>query len=256
MEYIVGCTNHPAHLTLPKTYDRNVKRWDLVVTNNGYGNERILRQFIKEGTPIACLDLGDSARAAYPEWSAVLGEPPKLFFRREYKAGQPGFPLSYSYYGERAHLWDAAFPVWDVACLYRPTNPQRAEFASAISKAFDSSVVGQKPHSEYLETIGSSLFSVALAGAGEDTLRHWEIPSQGSVLCKPKSSIVVNNDFTGGVNCIEFENTEDLVTQIKSYLNSSDHSVYNTLRNNCYQHFLKYHTTEARAREFLNLCGF
>jgi len=260
----VGCTNHPAHLALPNQLGRSESlqvliedktNWDLVVTNNGYGHERLLRNYIKRGIPVACLDLGDSPRAAFPEWSAVLDGPPKLFFRREYHVGQPGFPLSYSYYGDRASLHELAFPVWDVACLYRPTNPQRAKIGERIREAFPNSVVGQKPHSEYLETIGSSLFSVALPGAGEDTLRHWEIPSQGSVLCKPKSSIIVNNDFTGGVNCIEFEDAEDLVIQIKSYLNGP-HGLYNKLRDSCYQHFLKYHTTKARASEFLNHCGF
>ena len=254
-----GCLNHPAHLALTQPYYIAPgtildMKWDLVVTNNGFGNERILRSLDRRGIPIACLDLGDSDQPAYPQWASVLGRAPELYFRREYKAGQPGFSLSYSWYAGNRAAHQLAFPVWDVSCLYRPTNSQRAGFAAAISEAFDNSVVGAKPHKEYLETIGASLFSVALPGAGQDTLRHWEIPAQGTVLCKPKSSIIVNNDFTGGENCIEFENVEDLISQVKYYLNSS-HDVYNKLRENCYSHFLKYHTTVARASEFLNKCG-
>lgn len=257
----IGCTNHPAHLALP--YPRYIEHekiidtnWDLVVTNNGFGHEQLHRHFRRRGIPIAALDLGDSPQSAWGAWNRVIGGPPDFFFRREYYPGQQGFPLSYSFYKERAVGREAleTRPGLVVSSLYRPTNSTRQRVSEAIGKTFENSFVGQKPHSEYLETIASSLFSVALPGAGQDTLRAWEIASQGSVLCKPEQSITINNDFVGGESCIVFKNVEDLVSQIKYYLNCSP-DVYNKLRQNCYEHFLKHHTTEARATEFLNRCG-
>lgn len=257
----IGCTNHPAHLNLnPPGFMEHEhilnKSWDLIVTNNGYGNERLHRHFRGQGIPIAALDLGDSARHSYEAWCEVLEGPPDFFFRREYYPGQPGRPLSYSFYRERARLLgaDEIGTKLSISCLYRPTNPIRNIIGSEIKAEFENSFVGQKPHSEYLETLASSQFSVALPGAGQDTLRHWEIPSQGSVLCMPPSPITVNNQFTDGENCLIFNSVDELIFKIKYYLNSSP-SVYNKLRENSFQHFMKYHTTEARAAEFLQVCG-
>ena len=258
---IIGCTNHPAHLDLPhptamEIVDMLWYNWDLIVTNNGYGNEELHRHFRRQGIPIAALDLGDSAQSAWDAWCGVIGGPPDFFFRREYYSGQQGFPLSYSFYAERAVDREAleTRPGLVVSSLYRPTNASRKQTSEEIKKTFPNSFVGQKPHSEYLATIANSQFSVALPGAGQDTLRAWEIASQGSVLCKPTQSITINNDFVGGESCIVFKNVEDLVSQIKYYLNNRKE--YDELRKRCFNHFIKHHTTEARAAELLERCGF
>lgn len=245
-----GCTNHPAHLCwnpLPP-FDSLP---DLVVTNNGIGNEAIHRFMAAHKVPIAALDLGDSTNSAYDVWCQVIGQKPDFFFRREYLKGQVGNPLSYSFY-EKYSKFNTDLK-YTVSFMYRPTNSIRDKFAEAVAK-IPNSYVGQLPHKEYIEVLSQSMFSVAVRGAGYDTVRRWEIPCMGAVLCTDNSPIVINNDFEDEKSCIRYDSVDELVTKIKYYLNNLD--VYNNLRQNCYNHFSKYHTTTERAREFLKVCGY
>lgn len=250
-----GCSNHPSHLTLDKSrhvYIDSYFNYDLVISNNGHEAERH-RAFIKQGVPIAALDLGDSPWSALDAWTGVLGTKPNHFFRREMMNGQYGSALSYSFYLEKARFRDISELDIRVSFLSRPTSPERAMYAQELSK-LPGSFVGQVKHTEYLDTISRSMFSVAVRGAGYDTLRRWEIPAMGSVLCLEESPIIVNNDFTDGLNCIRFSSPTELTDKINFYL--SDFDKYNKLRLNCYTHFLKYHTTAKRAEQLLESCGF
>jgi len=247
-----GCTNHPAHLTWP-IQDRFDGLPDLVITNNGYGQEELHREIKEKGIPIAALDLGDSVISSYKAWCDVIGCPPDFFFRREYLQGQEGKPLSYSFYDTARLFLPTKDMQYSVSFMFRPTSPERKELAEKISK-IPGSFVGQVPHSQYLDILGKSRFSIAVKGAGYDTVRRWEIPCRGSVLCTDKSPIVINNDFEDGISCIKFENADELIAKINSYLNSYD--VYNRIRANCYNHFERFHTTIERARQFLKDCGF
>lgn len=249
-----GCSNHPAHLTLDKSryiYIDNSFNYDLVISNNGSEVEKH-RAFMNQGVPVAALDLGDSTNSAIAAWTEVLGTKPTLFFRRELIAGQYGKSLSYSFYADKSRFKKEEEQNIKVSFLSRPTSHERAVYAEALSK-LPNSLIGQVKHTEYLDTISRSQFSVAVRGAGYDTLRRWEIPAMGSVLCLEESPIVVNNDFTDGVNCIKFSSPNELMDKINFY---SDTNKYNELRLNCYKHFLNYHTTAQRAKQFLEDCGF
>jgi len=252
----VGCTNHPAHLCWP-----NQKHLldnplfgapDLIISNNGYGNESLHRFYAEHNTPIAALDLGDSLNSSYDAWTHVIGRPPDFFFRREYLEGQPGKPLSYSFYDDALAFEDNS--KYTVSFMFRPTNPQRVALAEQI-RAIPGSFVGEVSHSQYLDILSKSRFSVALKGAGYDSVRRWEIPCRGSVLCTDYAPIIINNDFVDGESCIKFKSADELVAKVNSYLNGSP-EVYNTLRNNSFKHFKQFHTTTERARQFLKDCGF
>lgn len=256
LETTFGCNIHPSHLTFNPQHlagDITKHEWDLVITNNGYGNEP-LHRLLSSSNKIAALDLGDSKSSSIDAWTKVIGKKPDYFFRREFIEGQEGFPFSYSFFREKNRFTALQFMEWTVTSLYRPTNPKRQKISEALKKEFgEKCFVGQKPHIEYLNTLARSKFSVALAGAGEDTLRHWEIASQGSVLCMERQSITINNAFKDGENCIIFDSVEELISKIKKY--EEDEEEYKRLRGACYLHFLKFHTTEARAQELLTRCG-
>lgn len=253
-----GCTNHPAHLSIKKDESYGgvniLQHAGLVITNNGYGNEELLRTLIKNGRKICVLDLGDSTSSSIEAWTQVLGQKPEFYFRREYLQGQFGHPLSYSFYNEKAVFRGENELMYNVSFLTRPTSSERKTYSDALN-SIPGSVIGAVPHSQYLDILSKSKFSVAVRGAGFDTLRRWEIPARGSVLCLERSPIVINNDFEDGLNCIKFSSPDELIGKINYYLNSSDKSVYNKLRKNCFDHFIKYHTTEARAKELLEKCN-
>jgi hypothetical protein len=225
-------------------------KWDLVVTNNGYGHLDLHRALVRQGVPIIALDLGDSPQSAWAAWRDVLQSDNFFFFRREFYKGQEGIPLQYAYYAAIPHT--ASDPKYSLSFLYRPTNHLRTELSVEFAD-FPDSFVGEVTHHEYLRILSQSKFSVGVRGAGWDTLRYWEIPAQGAVLCRMPSPIEIPNDFQDGVNCVEFSTADELREKITHYLNNS--SVYNTLRANSLEHFKKFHTTKARAQQMLDACG-
>jgi len=154
--------------------------------------------------------------------------------------------------GQALLLVTSVAQEYNLSFLYRPTNRQRTEMAVEFSD-FPDAFVGEIPHHEYLQLLQNSKFSVAIQGAGWDTLRYWEIPAMGSVLCRIPSPIVIPNDFEDGVNCIEFNSPSELREKIGHYLNTP--LVYNELRANSLEHFKKFHTTKARAEYMLKECG-
>jgi hypothetical protein len=252
----VGCLEHSAHLTLEEPYcGVNIfEHCDLLVTNNGWGNEELIRGFRDRGVKIAALDLGDSINSSYDAWKEVIGSKDFYLFRREYVEGQIGNPLSYSFYEEKSIYRDSKELIYNVSFLSRPTSPQRIKYIE-LMQSIPNSIAGTVPHSQYLDVLSRSKFSVAVRGAGFDTVRRWEIPARGSVLCLEEAPIVINNDFTDGLNCIKFSSPEELRDKINYYLNNSCGG-YDKLRENCFSHFRKFHTTKERAKEFLKGCGF
>ncbi len=225
---------------------------DLVITNNGYGKEELYREQLFN-RKIAALDLGDSPISSYGAWSLVIGRPPDFFFRREYFEGQEGKPLSYSFYDRALEFNETKDLEYTVSFMFRPTNPERMALAEHI-RAIPGSFVGEVPHSQYLDILSKSRFSIALKGAGYDSVRRWEIPCRGSVLCTDYAPITINNDFVDGESCIKFSSPKELIDKINGYLNNDNK--FNLLRLNCFNHFKSYHTTTERAKQFLKDCGF
>lgn len=242
----IGCTNHPAHLCL-MPHDAIDHGWDLVVTNNGHGHKALHQALARQGVPIIALDLGDSPSSSWGAWREVIGSDNFFFFRREYYPGQEGEPLPYAYY--EAIPAPVNKPEYELSFLYRPTNRQRTDFAVEFSD-YPDTFVGEVPHHKYLNILSNSKFSVAIRGAGWDTLRYWEIPAMGAVLCRMPSPIVIPNNFEDGVNCIEFTTPGELKEKIHHYL--ANPLEYNSLRAKSLEHFKKYHTTAKRAEYMLS----
>lgn len=257
--WLEGCTRHPSHLTLPTQQRPELLgdeeftkvKWDLVITNNGIGYEEEHRELIKNGNRIACLDLGDSSQSAFTAWVQVLGQEPDWFFRREFYEQQIGYPLQYAFYEEKSQFRPLEEMEFSVCCLHRPTNPIRAQVGQAVA-SIPNSFVGEVHHSQYLDIMSKSRFTIALPGAGMDTLRHWEAPGMGSVLTRLPSPLSVLNDFQNGVDCVEFSNLDELVEKINYYLNNSNEEVYLKMRQQSYDKFKEFHTTKARAQQLLN----
>lgn len=104
-----------------------------------------------------------------------------------------------------------------------------------------------QPGPEY----GQSLLFHGLRELGYHVVDY---PLRGAVLCRMPSPIQIPNDFEDGVNCIEFTTAGELLEKVNHYLN--DKLGYNSLRAKSLEHFKKFHTTAARAKQMLSECGF
>lgn len=247
---IEGCNSHPAHMTWPAQFE-DIANWkpDIIVTNKGFGNEEIFQKF--NDCKIIALDLGDSPVSSYSAWCQCIGRKPDAFFRREFLEGQDGYPLSYAFPESRSICLPKNEKKYLISCIMRPTNPVRNIIMDTIQWSFhDSAYVGEAKYQDYLKITSESWFSVAMPGAGEDTVRYWEIVGRGSILVTPQQrNIIINNDFKEGVNCVKFKDISDLITQIKKY--NGDNHLLSAMQTSSFEHYKQYHTTKARVIEML-----
>jgi spore maturation protein CgeB len=102
----------------------------------------------------------------------------------------------------------------------------------------------------YREKLRSSLIGLSFFGVGFDTVRYWEIPANGGMLLAERPPICIPDNFEDGISAVFFENMSELESKLDYYLKHPDEAA--RIAANGYTHYLKYHTTTARARCFLD----
>lgn len=106
---------------------------------------------------------------------------------------------------------------------------------------------------EYDDILNRSKISVSMIGAGLDTLRFWEIPARGSVLCSfaIQDILMCRNMFEIDRHCIYFKKWEEMVSGIAKVV--FDPMRWIKMRKAC-DHARYQHTSVARADEFIRIC--
>lgn len=107
------------------------------------------------------------------------------------------------------------------------------------------------PYDKYLKLISSSYINIDAWGAGDCTARFWEILANKSCCFAQKYNILFPNEFTDGVNYVEYSSIKEFETKLRYYLENKQKCIEIAERG--YQHLLKYHTTEARAKYLINI---
>lgn len=249
-----GCLNHSAALQMPDSKEHlETFKPDCIITNNGFGHESLYQRF--KDVPIACLDLGDSSHSSYGAWYQCIGRKPTAFFRRElHKGDGEALPLTFSFPLEKSTYSNDNLQKYNVSCMVRPTNPDR-QHAINITKSFYNNFIGTPKYPEYLKILSESKFSFAPFGAAYTTVRYYEIAAMGSVIISPHfpKELVLKNDFTDDLNCIKYNNIDEVPLRIQYYLDNPDE--YSKLRFNSFQHYISHHTTMVRAQEVLDALG-
>lgn len=98
------------------------------------------------------------------------------------------------------------------------------------------------PFERFVSEIARSRICLCFPGAGNCTFRYQEIPSVGSLMATPEMDWVVRNDYENKKHCIRFRSVNDIKP-------NEDWAAAG------HEHFLKYHTTEVRMREFEEYLG-
>lgn len=107
---------------------------------------------------------------------------------------------------------------------------------------------------DYNDVLDRSKIGISIPGAGIDTYRFWEIPGHGAVLCSVDivNSLQIRNGFESHRHCIYFDNWLYMVEQCVNVV--GDKAQWKRMRQATDRH-LKFHTTRARAIEFLRIFG-
>lgn len=104
----------------------------------------------------------------------------------------------------------------------------------------------------YYKDLQQSKFGITMKRAGWDCLRHYEIAANGAVPCfrnlKIKPITCAPHGLISGVNCLEYENIQELMSKI-SHLSDEE---YNYLQKGAVD-WARSNTTEVRAHEFLRI---
>ena len=103
---------------------------------------------------------------------------------------------------------------------------------------------------DYMRELAATKICLSFWGAGDDTLRYWEIACAGSLLMAQKPRSPVSDNFIDRQEAVFIQDDlSNLIEQINHYCDHDDEreKIAQAGRNK----FLKCHTTTARARYFL-----
>jgi hypothetical protein len=104
---------------------------------------------------------------------------------------------------------------------------------------------------DYLRELAATKVGLSFWGAGDDTLRYWEIPCTGSLLLAQKPRGPVPDNFVHGHEAVFVQDDlSDLVEQVNYYCDHDEEREKIAAAGR--QKFLQHHTTVARARYVLD----
>lgn len=194
---------------------------------------------------------------------------PDIVFKRELIEEVEGvYPLQFSsavpYLEEK---FDDQNKTLDLFCVFGYTHELRRQIVDfLIDKKITESAYysldipelyragkysGMLPYKEYIKRIAASKIAVCARGHGRDTVRYWEIPSFETLFLVKDPELIIPNNFTNGVNCVNFDNLGDLEDKIRYYLSHDDERI--KIAKAGKEHLYAYHSNEKRAEYFLSV---
>jgi len=112
---------------------------------------------------------------------------------------------------------------------------------------------GKLSYEEYFQLLARSKMGLSIRGAGFDTVRYWEIVAAKRLLVSETPYIHIPHNFEHGKHALFCRpNLSDLLPLVRHYVH--DDEGCQTMIENAYQHLLRYHTCEQRAKQFLDIC--
>jgi hypothetical protein len=106
---------------------------------------------------------------------------------------------------------------------------------------------------DHYRLLRRSKIGLSIRGSGFDTVRYWEIVASKTLLISEQPFICIPNNFEHGKHAIFCRpDLSDLLDLARTYLR--DEATRKTIAEAGYQHLLKFHTCEQRARQFLDIC--
>lgn len=179
---------------------------------------------------------------------------PCAYFKREMIAGvdygQEAIPLPLSYPGGRV---PRAFPRKRTQALFWAGNRyygQRRLYLEHVEAAMNTTLNQKYPQHEYIEALQSSHLGLCLFGFGFDTVRYYEVPAHGALLMAERPPIRIPFNFIEGRDALFFDDLRDLLAKLDDLFQHPQRIP--EMAQNGHRHFLRYHTSSARARQLLH----
>lgn len=134
----------------------------------------------------------------------------------------------------------------------------RTLYLSHLESLLGQSLGATYTQDEYAAALLASRIGISIFGAGFDCVRYWELPAHGALLLAERPPIRIPHDFQDGETAVFFDDLKELEEKIQYYLSHPEQSA--AIARAGHEHFLRYHTGSARARQVLAymegvLCG-
>lgn len=108
-------------------------------------------------------------------------------------------------------------------------------------------------YDNYFQLLARSKMGLSIRGAGFDTVRYWEIVASKRLLVSERPYIYIPDNFEHGKHALFCRpDLSDLLPLIRQYIH--EEGLCQNMIEQAYQHLLRYHTCEQRAKQFLNIC--
>jgi len=106
------------------------------------------------------------------------------------------------------------------------------------------------PFRKYTQALKEHALGLSLYGFGQDTIRYYEVPANGTLLFAQRPTIKIDNDFVDGETAVFFDTPEEMMKKLDYCLAHPDY--VDKIRLAGHEHFLRFHTSSQRAEQLLN----
>jgi len=239
--------------------------------------EAIVKEFGGCPLPVVFNDFED-----YPmiRWDIVNRYRPFCCFKRELLdteenqkicEGFPLFPLPFSAPTDRL-AEDVKYDDKDIDVFFAAgnTHPLRVEVVKALrelEKEHGVNFVGgldpptplegeiryRVSYDEYQQLMARAKINITVRGFGYDTVRRWEVHCYSGLVISDKIPLMTPYPFEDRRHIVYWDDIEEFKELVLYYLDNPEEAAVIGLAGK--QHCLKHHTTEGRARYFLEVVG-
>jgi len=143
----------------------------------------------------------------------------------------------------------------DIFCAYGQTNDGLRSETESVCKqlqheGYNVVIGGGYDYNTYKNLLAQSYIAIDAWGGGDCCARLWEVFANKTCAFTQKYNILFPNNFTDGINYVDYTTIQEFETKIRYYLNNKD-ACY-TIGQEGYKHLQSYHTAEQRVRYIID----
>jgi hypothetical protein len=125
----------------------------------------------------------------------------------------------------------------------------RPLYIPALERHLDQSFSRRYAQDEYRRALVGSRIGLSFFGCGFDSVRYWELPAHGVMLLAERPPIRIPYNFKEGISAVFFNDLPQMIEKLDFSLQQPEWA--DRIAAQGREHFLRYHTSTARARQFL-----
>ncbi|HRK35608.1 MAG TPA: glycosyltransferase [Candidatus Hydrogenedentes bacterium] len=205
-------------------------------------------------TPVVAYDPWDDGSATQKSACAYLnGRLIAAYFKREMLAcldyGENAYPLPFGYPDRHVPSLLPERRTTDLFWAGKRLFGTRSLYLDYLNQVLQRTLDRSLPQEAYRRAIADSRIGLSFFGFGFDTVRYWELAANGCMILAERPLIRIPFNFVAGESAVFFDDLAELEEKLNYYMAHTDtaEEVARAGR----EHFLRYHTTSARARQFL-----